>query len=141
MGMTKMGQAAIFETRGNRDCQVILRGGRQPNYGAEHVDAVCASLRGAGLREQVMIDVSHANSGKQHLRQIEIAADIASRIAAGERRISGVMIESHLEEGRQDLRPGVPLQRGVSITDACIGWAQTEPVLRDLAAAVRTRRA
>jgi len=88
-----------------------------------------------------MIDVSHANSGKQHLRQIEIAADIASRIAAGERRISGVMIESHLEEGRQDLRSGVALRHGVSITDACIGWAQTEPVLRELAAAVRTRRA
>jgi 3-deoxy-7-phosphoheptulonate synthase len=141
MGMTKMGQAAIFETRGNRDCHVILRGGRQPNYGAEHVDAVCAALGGAGLREQVMIDVSHANSGKQHLRQIEIAADIASRIAAGERRITGVMIESHLEDGRQDLRPGVVLRHGVSITDACIGWAQTEPVLRALAAAVHTRRA
>ena len=88
-----------------------------------------------------MIDVSHANSGKQHLRQIEIAADIASRIAKGERRIAGLMIESHLRDGRQDLRPGVPLQHGVSITDACIGWAQTEPVLRELAAAVRTRRA
>lgn len=141
MGMTKMGQAAIFETRGNPDCHVILRGGRQPNYGTEDVDAACAVLSTAGLREQVMIDVSHANSAKQHRRQIDIAAEIAARIAAGERRISGVMIESHLEEGRQDLSPGQPLRRGVSITDACIGWTQTAPVLSALAQAVRARRA
>ena len=140
MGMTKMGQAAIFETRGNRDCHVILRGGRQPNYGAEAVAAACAVLRGAGLREQVMVDVSHGNSEKQHRRQVEVAAEIAARIAAGERAISGVMIESHLHEGRQDLVPGQPLQRGISITDACIGWAQTAPLLERLAQAVRTRR-
>ena len=140
MGMTKMGQAAIFETRGNADCHVILRGGVVPNYGAEHVEAACAALRAAGLREQVMIDASHANSAKQHRRQIEVAADIAARIAAGERRIVGLMLESHLEEGRQDLAPGRPLARGVSITDACIGWAQTEPLLRALAEAVRSRR-
>ena len=140
MGMTKMGQAAIFETRGNADCHVILRGGSQPNYGAEAVDAACATLRAAGLREQVMIDVSHANSGKQHRRQIDVAADVATRVAAGERRIGGVMIESHLEEGRQDLLPGQPLRHGVSITDACIGWSQTLPVLQSLAQAVRTRR-
>jgi 3-deoxy-7-phosphoheptulonate synthase len=139
MGMTKMGQAAIFETRGNADCHVILRGGHQPNYSHEHVDAACAALRTAGLREQVMIDVSHANSEKQHRRQIDIAAGLAQRIAAGERRICGVMIESHLEEGRQDLVAGRPLRHGVSITDACIGWAQTEPLLRALAAAVRSR--
>ncbi|HSQ71513.1 MAG TPA: 3-deoxy-7-phosphoheptulonate synthase [Rubrivivax sp.] len=140
MGMTKMGQAAIFETRGNRDCHLILRGGSRPNYGAEAVAATCAALRTAGLREQVMIDVSHANSEKQHRRQIEIATEIAGRIAAGDRRISGVMIESHLEEGRQDLHPGQPLRHGVSITDACIGWAQTLPVLQSLAQAVRARR-
>jgi 3-deoxy-7-phosphoheptulonate synthase len=140
MGMTKMGMAAIFETRGNADCHVILRGGREPNYDAPHVDAACEALRGAGQREQVMIDASHANSRKQHRRQIDIAADIAARVANGETRISGVMIESHLEEGRQDLVPGQPLKRGVSITDACIGWAQTEPVLRSLADAVRARR-
>jgi 3-deoxy-7-phosphoheptulonate synthase len=140
MGMTKMGQAAIFETRGNHDCHVILRGGKQPNYDAEHVAASCAALRGAGLREQVMIDVSHANSQKQHRRQIDVAAEIAKRIAAGERRINGVMIESHLEEGRQDLDPGQPLRHGVSITDACISWAQTQPVLASLAQAVRARR-
>ena len=140
MGMTKMGQAAIFETRGNADCHVILRGGKQPNYSAADVDACCAVLRGSGLREQVMIDFSHANSSKQHRRQIEVGADVAARIAAGERRITGVMIESHLEEGRQDVVSGQPLQVGVSITDACIGWADTEPLLRQLAQAVRQRR-
>jgi len=140
MGMTKMGQAAIFETRGNDDCHVILRGGKTPNYDAASVDAACATLAKAGLREQVMVDCSHANSSKRHERQIDVANDVAARIAAGERRIVGLMIESHLEEGRQDLKPGVALQRGVSITDACIGWAQTEPVLQTLAASVRQRR-
>ena len=141
MGMTKMGQAAIFETRGNADCHVILRGGKLPNYGEAAVNAACAALKAAGLPERVMVDVSHANSEKQHRRQIEIAAELATRIAAGERRIVGVMIESHLEEGRQDLVAGQPLRHGVSITDACIGWAQTAPVLRGLAGAVRARRA
>jgi 3-deoxy-7-phosphoheptulonate synthase len=140
MGMTKMGVAAIFETRGNHDCHVILRGGKSPNYDAAHVAAACDTLRAAGLREQVMVDVSHANSSKQHRRQIEVAADVARQVAGGERRISGVMIESHLEEGRQDLVPGVPLKHGVSITDACISFAQTVPVLQDLARAVAARR-
>ncbi|APW35820.1 3-deoxy-7-phosphoheptulonate synthase [Rhodoferax koreense] len=140
MGMTKMGQAAIFETRGNDDCHVILRGGKQPNYAAADVDATCALLQGAGLRPQVMIDVSHANSSKQHRRQIEVAADVAAQIAAGDRRIVGLMIESHLEEGRQDIVPGQPLKRGVSVTDACISMAQTLPVLQGLAEAVRARR-
>jgi 3-deoxy-7-phosphoheptulonate synthase len=140
MGMTKMGVAAIFETRGNHDCHVILRGGKAPNYEAAHVGQACETLRAAGLREQVMIDVSHANSSKQHRRQIEVAADVAAQIAAGDRRITGVMIESHLEEGRQDLVPGVPLKHGVSITDACISFAQTVPVLQGLARAVAARR-
>ncbi|WP_298828375.1 3-deoxy-7-phosphoheptulonate synthase [uncultured Piscinibacter sp.] len=140
MGMTKMGVAAIFETRGNHDCHVILRGGKAPNYDAAHVAAACDTLRAAGLREQVMIDVSHANSSKQHRRQIEVAHDVAAQIAAGDRRITGVMIESHLEEGRQDLVPGVPLRPGVSITDACISFAQTVPVLQGLAQSVSTRR-
>src|ERR1700704_45859 len=121
MGMTKMGMAAIFETRGNDDCHAIRRGGKTPNYDAAHVAASCDALRSAGLREQVMIDVSHGNSSKQHQRQIAVADDVAQQIAGGERRISGVMIESHLEEGRQELRPGVALKHGVSITDACIG--------------------
>jgi 3-deoxy-7-phosphoheptulonate synthase len=140
MGMTKMGMAAIFETRGNDDCHVILRGGKTPNYAAADVAATCEVLRGLGLREQVMIDLSHGNSSKQHRRQVEVADEVAAQIAGGERRISGVMIESHLEEGRQDLVPGVPLKHGVSITDACIGFAQTVPVLQGLAEAVRKRR-
>jgi 3-deoxy-7-phosphoheptulonate synthase len=141
MGMTKMGMAAIFETRGNDDTHVILRGGKQgPNYDAASIDACSAILARAGLREQVMVDCSHANSNKSHSRQADVAADLAGQIAGGDRRIIGVMIESHLEEGRQDLTPGVPLRRGVSITDACLGWAQTEPVLRQLAQAVRARR-
>ena len=141
MGMTKMGQAAIFETRGNQDCHVILRGGKQPNYSAADVDATCAVLKAAGLREQVMIDVSHANSSKQHQRQITVAQDVAGQIAAGDHRITGLMIESHLQEGRQDIVPGQALQKGVSVTDACISMAQTVPVLQELAAAVRARRA
>ncbi|OZI61602.1 3-deoxy-7-phosphoheptulonate synthase [Bordetella genomosp. 11] len=142
MGMTKMGMAAIFETRGNDDTHVILRGGKQgPNYDAASIAACCDILKRAGLREQVMVDCSHANSNKSHSRQVDVARDVGEQIAGGDRRIVGVMIESHLEEGRQDLKPGVPLRRGVSITDACLGWAQTEPVLRQLAQAVRQRRA
>ncbi len=141
MGMTKMGQAAIFETRGNDDCHVILRGGKEPNYGAAEVDAACALLAAAGLRAQVMIDVSHANSSKQHQRQIAVAEAVGQQVAAGDARIIGVMIESHLKEGRQDIVPGQPLAHGVSVTDACIGMAQTAPVLAQLAASVRARRA
>ena len=141
MGMTKMGMAAIFETRGNDDCHLILRGGKTPNYDAAHVESSCAVLRAAGLREQVMVDVSHGNSSKQYPLQIEVAHDVAMQIAGGDRRITGVMIESHLEAGRQDLTAGVALQHGVSITDACIGFTQTVPVLRGLASAVRARRA
>jgi 3-deoxy-7-phosphoheptulonate synthase len=141
MGMTKMGQAAVFETRGSDDCHVILRGGKVPNYSAADVEATAKLLTGAGLRPQVMIDVSHANSSKQHQRQIDVALDVAAQIAAGDHRITGVMIESHLEEGRQDIVPGTPLRHGVSVTDACISMAQTVPVLQALAQAVRTRRA
>jgi len=140
LGLTKMGQAAVFETRGNDDVHIILRGGKAPNYDAEHVQAACDLLKAADLREQVMIDCSHANSSKQHTRQITVATDIGAQIAAGEQRITGVMIESHLEEGRQDIVPGQPLLRGVSVTDACIGFAQTVPVLDGLAEAVRQRR-
>ena len=140
MGMTKMGQAAIFETRGNDDCHVILRGGAQPNYSATDVNAACALLHKAGLREQVMVDVSHANSSKQHRRQIDVAADVAQQIAGGDARITGLMIESHLQEGRQDIVDGQPLAHGVSVTDACISLEQTVPVLEQLAAAVKARR-
>ena len=143
MGMTKMGQAAIFETRGNADCHVILRGGHQPNFDAASVAAACATLRGAGLREQVMIDFSHANSSKQYLRQVDVGHDVARQLADGGRGICGVMIESHLQEGRQDLLPGqsrADLAPGVSITDACLGWSQTRPLLHRLAEAVQARR-
>jgi 3-deoxy-7-phosphoheptulonate synthase len=140
MGMTKMGVAAIFETRGNDDCHLILRGGNAPNYDAAHVAASGATLRAAGLRERLMIDVSHGNSGKRYEQQLAVVDDVAAQIAAGEARIAGVMIESHLEAGRQDLIPGQPLRHGVSITDACIGFAQTVPALQTLAAAVRSRR-
>jgi 3-deoxy-7-phosphoheptulonate synthase len=140
MGMTKMGQAAIFQTRGNGDCHVILRGGKLPNYHPADVEAACGLLRGAGLREQVMIDVSHANCSKQYQRQIVVAAEVAGQIAAGEKRVTGVMIESHLNEGRQDMVAGTPLRPGVSVTDACISMEQTVEVLGALAAAVRARR-
>ncbi|NKI93296.1 3-deoxy-7-phosphoheptulonate synthase [Rhizobacter sp. SG703] len=143
MGMTKMGMAAIFETRGNEDCHVILRGGKVPNYDAASVNAACEGLAASGLREQVMIDFSHANSSKKYERQIDVGRDVAGQIAGGDARITGVMIESHLQPGRQDLLEGqtkADLRPGVSITDACLGWTQTEPLLRDLAAAVRTRR-
>ncbi len=141
MGMTKMGQAAVFETRGNDDCHVILRGGsKATNYAAADVDAACALLRQSGLRERLMIDFSHANSSKQHRRQLDVGADVAAQIAAGDQRITGVMIESHLEEGRQDIVADRPLLYGVSVTDACIGFGQTVPVLRELARAVGSRR-
>ena len=139
IGVTKMGQAAIFETRGNHDCHVILRGGKAPNYNTDHVEAACKQLAASGLREQVMIDLSHANSSKQHHKQIEVAADVASQIVAGDMRITGVMIESHLQEGRQDLGKD-KLAHGVSITDACISMEQTVPVLQQLANAVQQRR-
>lgn len=142
MGMTKMGMAAIFETRGNDDTHVILRGGKNgTNYDHASIDACCAILKKAGLQEQVMVDCSHANSNKSHLRQVDVARSIAEQIAGGDHRITGIMIESHLEEGRQDLAPGVALKHGVSITDACLSWTQTEPVLNNLAQAVRQRRA
>ena len=140
MGMTKMGQAAIFETRGNSDCHLILRGGKQPNYAQADINAACALLQSAGLREQVMIDLSHANSSKQYQRQISVASEVAQQIAAGDQRITGIMIESHLNEGRQDIVAGQPLRYGVSITDACISMEQTIPVLEQLAQAVRARR-
>jgi 3-deoxy-7-phosphoheptulonate synthase len=119
---------------------VILRGGKSPNYKAADVAAACAALQERELRAQVMIDFSHANSEKKHARQIDVGTDVAAQIAGGDGRITGVMIESHLADGRQDLKPGVIPAWGVSITDACIGWADTEPLLTRLAKAVRDRR-
>jgi 3-deoxy-7-phosphoheptulonate synthase len=140
MGMTKTGQAAIFETAGNEDCHVILRGGKSPNYDAASVEAAAKELAAAGLAARLMIDFSHANALKQYQRQLEVATDVGGQVSAGDERIFGVMVESHLNPGRQDLVPGEPLAYGVSITDACIGWDDTEKVLDTLAAAVRARR-
>jgi 3-deoxy-7-phosphoheptulonate synthase len=141
VGMTKMGVAAVFETEGNGDCHVILRGGsRGPNYASADIEAACAMLRKGGVLERVMVDCSHANSGKDYRRQPEVARELARQLAGGERRILGVMLESHLKEGRQELKPGVAPAPGVSITDGCIGWDQTEDVLRELAEAVRRGR-
>ena len=140
LSVTKGGHSAIVHTAGNEDCHIILRGGKTTNYDAASVDAACRELAHAGLAAHVMIDCSHANSQKQHERQVEVAADVARQIAAGDARICGVMIESHLNAGRQDLVAGHPLQYGVSITDACIGWDTTVEVLRTLADAVGQRR-
>ena len=125
---------------GNEDCHVILRGGKQPNYDAASVEAAAKELASAGLAAHLMIDFSHANASKQYQRQVDVAGDVAGQLARGDERIVGVMVESHLNPGRQDLVPGQPLQYGVSITDACIGFAQTVPVLQNLARAVSARR-
>ena len=140
MGMTKTGQAAIFETTGNEDCHVILRGGRAPNYDAASVEAASKELAAAGLAPHLMVDFSHANSSKHYERQMDVGADIAAQLAAGEDRLMGVMVESNLNPGRQDLVAGQPLERGVSITDACIGWDDTVRLLDVLAEGVRSRR-
>ncbi|MGA7180962.1 MAG: 3-deoxy-7-phosphoheptulonate synthase [Thiobacillaceae bacterium] len=140
ISITKSGNVAVFKTAGNEDCHVILRGGKKPNYDSVSVDAACAELATAGLRQQVMIDLSHANSSKHYEMQIEVGRNVANQIAHGDHRIIGVMVESHLKPGRQDLCPGKPLEYGQSITDACIGWNETEPLLRDFAGAVQARR-
>ena len=140
LSVTKYGHSAIVETSGNGDCHIILRGGKEPNYSAHHVNAVKAGLEKAGLDAQVMIDFSHANSSKQFQKQLVVSDDVAQQIAGGEKAIIGVMIESHLVEGNQNLESGEPLVYGQSVTDACIGWEDTEKVLRQLADAVKTRR-
>lgn len=141
LSVTKFGHSAIVSTAGNQDCHIILRGGKEPNYSAGHVSVVLRELEKNGLPPKVMIDFSHANSAKQYQRQNAVAEDVGTQIAAGQQAIFGVMIESHLVEGRQELVPGQPLTFGQSITDACIGWDDTENVLRHLAASVRARRA
>ncbi|MFZ5484805.1 MAG: 3-deoxy-7-phosphoheptulonate synthase AroG [Pseudomonadota bacterium] len=140
VSITKSGHVAVFKTAGNEDCHVILRGGKSTNYDAASVDAACQELAKAGLRQQVMIDFSHANSSKQYQRQVDVGRDVAGQISRGDARITGVMIESHLTPGRQDLSPDKPLAYGQSITDACLGWDDTAPLLRELAQAVRERR-
>ncbi|MFC0141245.1 3-deoxy-7-phosphoheptulonate synthase AroG [Erwinia mallotivora] len=140
LSVTKYGHSAIVETAGNSDCHIILRGGKEPNYSAHHVSQVKAGLEKSGLDPQVMIDFSHANSSKQFQKQLTVAEDVAQQIAGGEKAIIGVMIESHLVEGNQSLESGEALVYGKSVTDACIGWEDTENVLRQLAEAVRRRK-
>ncbi|WP_148874709.1 3-deoxy-7-phosphoheptulonate synthase AroG [Serratia marcescens] len=140
LSVTKWGHSAIVNTSGNGDCHIILRGGKEPNYSAAHVRDVKAGLSKAGLPAQVMIDFSHANSSKQFKKQMDVSADVCGQISGGEKAIIGVMIESHLVEGNQNLESGEPLVYGKSVTDGCIGWQDTETVLRDLAAAVKARR-
>jgi len=142
LGVTEHGLAGIVSTRGNADCHVILRGGQGgPNYDALSVQKVLAALRDAGLPPRLMIDTSHGNSEKDYRRQPLVAREIAAQVAQGERGIIGVLMESFLVDGRQDLRDPAQLVYGQSITDACMGWEMTVPVLRELAAAVRARRA
>ncbi len=140
MAVTKGGRSAIAATSGNEDCHIILRGGRAPNYDADSVEAAAAELHRAGVNARLMIDASHANSGKKPENQPKVIADIGSQVSGGERRIIGVMFESHLVAGRQDVVPGVALTYGQSITDGCIDWETTVPALELLADAVAARR-
>ena len=140
LSVTKQGHSAIFKTAGNEDCHLILRGGKAPNYDAESVEAAASELGKAGVNLHMMIDFSHANSSKQHERQMIVGTDVAGQIAGGDMRISGVMIESHIVAGRQDPVEGQELVYGQSITDACIDWDSSVKLLEELATAVRARR-
>ena len=140
LAVTKQGRSAIATTTGNFDCHVILRGGYTPNYDAASVDATCNALTAAGLMPRVMIDASHANSDKRHENQPRVIEAIAGQIERGAHGIAGVMVESHLAAGRQDLIAGEPLEYGKSITDGCIDWATSVQVLERLAQAVERRR-
>ena len=144
LSVHKNGQVAIVETKGNKDCHVILRGGKAPNYDAKSVENACQELEAAKLPGTLMVDCSHANSSKQHERQLVVARDIADQIASGSKRIFGVMIESHLQAGNQKFTPGkddpAKLEYGKSITDACLGWDDSLQALQALADAVKRRR-
>jgi 3-deoxy-7-phosphoheptulonate synthase len=144
LSIHKSGQVAIVETKGNPDCHVILRGGKTPNFDAASVAAACKDLETAKLRASLMVDCSHANSSKQHEKQIEVARDIGAQISGGSRSVFGVMVESHLTAGAQKFSPGkdnpAKLAYGQSITDACIGWDDSVGVLHGLSEAVKARR-
>jgi 3-deoxy-7-phosphoheptulonate synthase len=141
LSVTKEGHSAIFQTTGNEDCHIILRGGKQPNYDMFSVEDSQKMLEKAGLPARIMIDASHSNSRKIPARQLDVVTDIAAQVARGNRSIIGLMIESNLVEGRQDVVEGKPLTYGQSITDPCVKWDDTLPVLQALAEAVRQRRA
>jgi 3-deoxy-7-phosphoheptulonate synthase len=140
LSVTKAGHSAIVATNGNEDTHLILRGGKEVNYDAPSIDRACKELAAAGLAARLMIDCSHSNSRKQFKLQLEAAREVARQVAAGDARIVGAMVESHLKEGRQDLVPGKPLEYGKSITDACLGWEDSVAALDTLAQAVRDRR-
>lgn len=141
LSVTKEGHCAIFETAGNPDCHVILRGGTAgPNYSAENIEACRVQLAKSGLHQKIMVDCSHGNSQKDHTRQILVAQNLANQIGSGSEAIFGVMIESNIESGRQDIEGTKPLKYGQSVTDACIDWASTERSISGLAAAVEARR-
>ena len=140
LAVTKAGHSAIVSTTGNEDCHVILRGGKQPNYDASNVDAAARELSASGLAARLMIDCSHANSLKQYTAQTQVAQSIADQLSSGEQRIFGVMVESHLNEGRQELKHAADLEYGKSITDACLGWQDSIALLDTLAEGVRQRR-
>ncbi|MGF6526583.1 3-deoxy-7-phosphoheptulonate synthase [Variovorax sp. PvP013] len=144
LSVHKNGQVAIVQTNGNPDCHVILRGGKAPNYDAQSVGAACADLEAAKLPCRLMVDCSHANSSKQHQKQLEVAADVAAQIASGSRNVFGVMLESHLNAGAQKFTPGRDsiggLEYGKSITDACLGWDDSVSALDVLSQAVKSRR-
>jgi 3-deoxy-7-phosphoheptulonate synthase len=140
LSVTKGGHSAIVSTAGNEDCHIILRGGKAPNYDAASVEDACKQLAANGLASRLMIDASHANSSKNPQNQVPVCADIGAQIAAGDTRIVGVMVESHLVGGRQDLVPGKELTYGQSVTDGCIDWETSIAVLENLAASVRARR-
>jgi len=145
LSVHKNGQVAIVQTKGNKDCHVILRGGKTPNYDAASVAAACKDLEKAKLPATLMVDFSHANSSKQHEKQLDVARDIAAQLASGSRSVFGVMVESHLNAGAQKFTPGKDdlskLEYGKSITDACLGWDDSVELLEVLAAAVKARRA
>lgn len=140
MSVTKEGRSAIFSTTGNPDCHVILRGGREPNFDAASVGAAAEVIGRSGQDVRMMIDCSHANSGKNHVQQETVCRDVASQVAAGDKRIVGLMLESNLVEGRQNAEPGKTLTYGQSITDACMAWDNTDILLRELAQSVKQRR-
>ncbi len=144
LSVHKNGQVAIVQTNGNKDCHVILRGGKAPNYDAASVQAACDDLLKAGLPATLMVDCSHANSSKQHQKQLDVSRDIAAQIAGGSRQVFGVMVESHLKEGAQKFSPGKDsvsaLAYGQSITDACLGWEDSKHTLQLLSEAVAARR-
>ncbi len=140
MSLTKEGRSGIFSTKGNKDCHIILRGGKQPNYDTSSIQYAVEKLEKYGIKPQMMVDCSHANSHKDFRCQRDVCQNVAQQISSGETHIMGVMLESNLLEGRQDVTPDQPLAYGQSITDACMSWENTENCLRELADAVKQRR-